>query len=300
VWTTDQTELKSSAKVYGTTAAGSIYMADSSKLLDDAWSVGKTTMTGSAEIFGHLTTGSLDMGGSAKVGGSTVGSMSSAPQLLAPLAPVVSDWVRVGQFENEWSSFNKTSITPENNNGKCDIGEVRTALTGVTQPTVIDALACKMGLTLDGNLQLPNNLVILAKGFELQGILSAAGSTDLKLWLVTPGDFDTAGIGNGTCNGNADGKLAHSSIGPIVWNSYVSAMLYTPCKITVGVGASWRGQLYGGSVDTMKDSVLEYVYVGLPGDGNFNSGDGGASGSGAGGAKTGLGKQVSVRDRNTE
>jgi hypothetical protein len=157
-----------------------------------------------------------------------------------------------------------------------------------------------MGLTLDGNLQLPNNVVVLAKGFELQGILSAAGSTNLKLWLVTPGDFDTTGIGNGTCNGDADGKLAHSSIGPIVWNGNVSAMLYTPCKITVGEGASWRGQLYGGSVDTLKDSALEYEYVGLPGDGNFNSGDGGASGSEAGGAKTGLGRQVSVRDRNTK
>jgi hypothetical protein len=38
-----------------------------------------------------------------------------------------------------------------------------------------------------------------------------------------------------------------------------------------------RGQLYSGSARNLKDSILDYVYVGLPGD---KSGDGESAGNG--------------------
>ena len=286
VWAIGSVRLKSSVKILGTTTAGSIRLESSAVIHKNVWSAANTTLEGgSSTILGDLSTTTFtgeetDVKGQISFDGSV-----TAPAV--PEAPVVSDWVSVGQSESEWSAFNKSAITPKTN-GECTTTEVKTALEGVTEPTVLDALACKMGLTLDETLLLPNDLVILAKGFDLQASIETVTSPDTRtLWLITPNDYDISDMGNGSCNGNADGKVAHSSIGKNVLGDRVTAMLYSPCDITLGEGASWRGQLYGGSVNILKNSTLEYVYVGLPGDGDFASE----------GTDTGLGKQLSVRDR---
>ena len=296
VWASGKIDLASSARIHGNALANGLRLTSSSRILGDAWATENTTLDGGSSVIeGHLVTKTFTGNPEGVKGDIDYHGSATAP--AAPATPVVSDWVSVGQSEGKWSAFGKASLLPAGNNNKCGTAELKAALEGVTQPTVVDALACKFGLTLDAPIGLPADLVILAKGFDLlQPIAPEPSAGNVKLWLITPDNPDMPD--HGACNGNADGKLAHSSIGDIEWNGKVSAMLHTPCRITLGEGASWRGQLYGGSVHTGKNSKLEYAYVGLPGDENFASADGGASESDSGRTHAGLGKQLSVRDRN--
>ena len=293
VWTTGSVKLMSSVVIHGLAVTDSLRLESSSKILGDAWSAGNTTLDGgSSRIFGHLSTSSFTGSGEDVEGGISYDGSEAPPAI--PVAPVVSDWVSVGYSASDWPAF--THLTTISSNGICTRSDVQTAIKDVSVPLIIDATGCGKGLTLDGALALANDVVIFSRDFDLRGSIgSTASAKDPNLWLITPDDSDKSKCKNPDSAGNGP---APSVIAKSFSLSEVAAMLYTPCKITLGEGASWRGQFYGGSVDTLTDSALEYVYVGLPGDGNFNSGDGGASGSEAGGAKTGLGKQVSVRDRN--
>lgn len=282
VWTTGSLRLKSSVEIHGTTVAGSLLLESSSEIQGDAWSSGITTLKGgSSRIGGDLSTKTFEGNYHDVKGQITYDGSLAAP--IAPAAPVVSDWVSVSKSFSEWSAVKKVS-TIEDKNGDCVLADVQGAIKDINVPMIIDALECKKGLTLDGSLSLSSDLVILARDFVLIGSIGAT-SPDTNLWLITPDDLDKTNCKNGA---NGGGFPGDSSIGKLNLSDDVAAMLYTPCEITLGEGASWRGQLYGNSVQTQKGSALEYVYVGLPDDSNFASA----------GTGTGLGKQLSVRDRN--
>ena len=290
LYTSGLMTLRESAWVLGSVSAGTLNMSGSAKVDQNAWSAGSTFMGPTAStIAGTLTTQSFDPSSSGFAVGATVlvptGSVG-AP--VAPTAPVVPEWVDIDYDANDWPGYDRVTIS-----GACNFATVAALATASSKPTLVDAFGCDGGVFLKGSLgmNLPNDLVIFADSFQIGGSaqVSAAAGSDRKLWLITP---DNTPDNKPTCTASPTLVNEHSNITEsfIVQNT-VSALLYTPCNLSMGFSAQWHGQFYGGSVSTTGSSQLHYSDVGDSATHVFTRGTPGSAGSAAG-----LGARISIRD----
>ncbi|MFO7689991.1 MAG: hypothetical protein R6W83_05480 [Cryobacterium sp.] len=265
----------------------------------NVWASGTAEISGSAQVNGNLVSaGTAKMSGSAQVNGNVVSS-DSGPIPVA--APVVGDWINFVYAWSDWPGFIETTI-----GDSCDYTALQNAATSLGDaPGIIDARGCTDGIKIAGSdeVNMANDLVILAKSFSLSSKEPFTAKSPRKLWLITP---DTTPDQEPTCladpNPNReDGatpedkdkdtrKDDFSLQGNVTLDSLITAMVYTPCRANLTSGTTFTGQVYSSLTTIHGNATLNYVPLGLP---RVDLDTGAAAGAAA--AST-IGQAYSVRD----
>ncbi|MCU1545959.1 MAG: hypothetical protein JWP30_1059 [Homoserinimonas sp.] len=270
IWSSGKTTLTGSADIGGNVVSSGLSMEGSAKVGGSAWSIGQADMPGSSHIVGTLSATKLVMSGSAKISGNvwspTAPTQSGSAAILGqyltgtgpqPIsAPTVPDWVDFAYKASDWTGFTEKVIS-----GSCDVAVLQAAISTLAGAKgVIDARACTGGLSIGGSsdVAFTNDLVIVANKFDFGGSGSLTSTANARLWLITPDDSDDD---LPTCPVGADFSVGGSfSLG-----STVSAMIYTPCSVSMASSTQWRGQVFAGKTSMGGSSKLAYVAMGLPG-----------------------------------
>ena len=248
-----------------------------------AWAAGNAHVTaGGVTLDGSLTARSLTGNSVTITGGSTIVPAGPGAGPAAPATPVVPNWVDFTYKPADWPAFSVQTLS-----GTCDFTAIETAVAAFGGGQgVLDARACTNGFSTGWQtLTISNNVLILAKKFDL-GNGGITASTDRKIWLVTE---DVTADTLPSC-------LAGGAVtldGGFTLGTSVSAMIYTPCRVTIGSSIKWRGQVYAGRVTISGAAKLWYVPVGLPGV-DLAAGTPSIGGSAPGASK--LGDRLSIRD----
>ncbi|MBC7724509.1 MAG: polymer-forming cytoskeletal protein [Burkholderiaceae bacterium] len=283
-WTSGPTSLMGSSQIFGRATASSLAQAGSSIIGGDGWSTGATSLSDTSTLLGALTTRSVT-GPEHVTGAITVvpaGPGAGPPAAANPVAVLpASDWVDVGYVPGAWPGYT-TMTTSIGCNGLALQVLVNLLASG---PGIIDARGCAAGVSLTGSgiLILQNDLVIIASTFAFADSSQIASASAQTLTLVTP---DQIADGKPTCTGSRS-SIAQS----FIVQAPVTALLYTPCAISMGFSSQWRGGLYGGNVSMGGSSILRYLPVQFPGP--QRTAPGGSSGTPSGAL---VGGRTSLRD----
>ena len=284
VWTSEGTTVAGSGQVGGNVTTAVLHLSGSAIIHGDAWSSGAASLGASTSIGGHLTAKSVTGGGST-AGGRTITEPAEPGPGPTPKSAIVGpDWVDFSYEATDWTGFHATTIASE-----CDFTAVKAAADSLaTAPGIIDARGCSAGVHMIGSekLVLQNDLVIVANSFAFGNSAQFNSSTEVNLWLITPDETDD---GEPTCLSGGGSAVGESFIA----GTQVTAMLYSPCGVTLGGSAQWRGQVYSGTVSIGGSAILHYVPIGLPGV-NLSTGDS-SDGTGDSGSSL-LGQRISIRD----
>ncbi len=299
VWANGPMTNKQSSGITKSVWATSLDMSFSSSIVGDGWVGGNTNMIESRTLTGHLTTASRS--GPGVPGSQTIdpGLNGQPPRLPAGIKPV-PDWVNFKYKNVDWPGFvyHKMDV-------KCTATNMQAALTrmAVTSPgssQTLDLRECETSetavITWNDEMVLQNDVLILAP--KMFAIADSGKMRSLngphKVWIVQedlvdepkPDQAPTCPTGGYLALGESYGVTAD-----------VSTMVYTPCHLTLGLSAVWRGQFYAGQVTVSESASLAYVPGGLPGvdlSTGIHSPDDSSSGTGY--FASVYGDQISIRD----
>jgi hypothetical protein len=265
-------------------------MSFSSMITANAWVGGPTTMINSSAIFGHLTGASRtgNVPGSETLDPSLNGARPTFPAGIPPVPP----WTEYNFDRTLWPDWAyKAMVAP------CDYGTLQGAIDtlAVEQPgpAILDLRLCgsdKISWSTSA-ITLKNDLAVIAPAqFVIAGsnkMIAEPAGQPRKFWLIQE-DADM-NDGKPTCPTGSYISLGES----FVVHESVSTMIYTPCTITLGQSATWRGQYYAGGVSVGQSATMANVPGGLPGvdlsDGTYAPEDGS-------GSPSKMGTRVSIRD----
>ncbi|MGO4783456.1 hypothetical protein [Cryobacterium sp. W22_MBD10_FK3] len=282
-----------------------------------AWSSGPTTMSGTAQIVGNLSGTALTMtGGTIKgnawlsdavslASGSRIDGLLTAKSLSGPgatnggkvlvpagpgpgpapaPAPVVPSWIDFNYLKSDWVGFSEKIVS-----GYCDFAVLQAAADQLASgPGIIDARTCTNAITVSDyqKLALGNDLVIVAKNFQLGSGGGFSAASPRKLWLITE---DTNKNLLPTCPAGAGFKID----GGFTLGANITTMVYTPCAFKLLAGVTWRGQVFAGGATVDGGATMQYAPLGLPRV-NLTTG---ADADDAGAVSSSmLGQRLSIRD----
>lgn len=301
VWANGPLTTAQSAIIKGSVWGTSLNMSFSSGINGDGWIGGNTTMIKGTTLDGHLTTGSMTPGGGVP-GSTTVDpSINGSSPRLPPGTKAAPDWINFKFNPTDWPTFVYTKLA-----GTCSPGLMNgaTATMAATSPgssQILDLRECTGNTAWSGDMLVADDILILAAPqFTLAGggpMRSENGPH--KVWIVqedlteeAPSEKDSA-LRSPTCVAPGAMTFAES----YVVTAQMSVMAYTPCTLTLGNSAVFRGQFYAGAVIVGGSASLTYAPGGLPGvdlSAGHHSPQGGADGTGFFASK--YGDRVSIRD----
>lgn len=253
----------------GSTADGDIYSGGNVSVLSGSASEvkGNITVAGTPASKANVESGSKVLGnvissGTITVGGTIVGTKTPAVGgLVAPPVPLIPNWTDVAYPSPTWVANGYQEIPWS---GDCNVSgshPMWTTLSARTTPTVVNALHCTAGVTIDNNvtvLTLQTNIAFMAPKFHINK-LKLVSPVSRGLWFVQP---DNVADGVPTCPNPAAGGITMTNESDIPVT--VSVMVYTPCKI-YSDRDGFRGQIYGGEVQFGQQAKLTFSPVGIPG-----------------------------------
>jgi cytoskeletal protein CcmA (bactofilin family) len=251
-----------------------------------AWSAGAATFGGGALIDGRLTAKSTNSSNSALGGANIVAAGPGAGPAAGP-TPVVPNWVDFQYVKSAWVGFTEVAVS-----GACDWTTFKNAAASLASgPGIIDARGCTDPVAIssaDDKLILGNDLVIVAKSFNLGASGGFTATAERKLWLITP---DLVADGKPTCPTTTPANAGPFTVGGgFTIAPTVRAMVYSPCLVSITSGINWYGQVFAGGVKIDGAAKLNYVPIGLPG---VNLTEGTVSSPTTTGS---LGERTSIRD----
>lgn len=208
-----------------------------------------------------------------KKNGKVVGSFSYLnPSSTAPTAkpaPVVPPWVDFYFDPTDWEGF---SMLTWPSSASCEVGSWNRnthttfqQIINATSPLVVDTSACS-SVTINGsngnNLTLKTDVAFIGKGFTLGNgaDVTSSNGEDHYVWFLVPDGKPT--IPGPHCS-NGAGNV--STNGSVTIHDEITALVYTPCTISLNNGTAWRGQLYSGKITVSSGDSLKYVPIGIPG-----------------------------------
>ncbi len=257
VWSTADLTMSGNPTVGGNATAASLTIQGN--INGSAWIYGNSTLNWTTRIGGNLTTKTLNTPSNSFVQGSTSQTSPNTPAaspFATPTRPIVPNWVDYNYDKSKWQGFTEVVLSPL----ECSylLIKARLLLYGTT-PILLDARSCS-SVTINGAdiLDLGGDLAIFANKFDFSGGGGISVSTSKRLWLINP---DTVANSQPTCG--AGQSLSVS--GGFSFNSNISVMMYTPCRINIGSSTNVRGQVYSGLATIDGGSRIGYVAVGLPG-----------------------------------
>lgn len=292
IWALDDMTTAQSSIVWGTVWASKLDMGQSSQIKGDAYITGNTDMIETSAIVKHLLTGSRSgpgVPGSQTIDSSLIGTKPSFPDGLE----AVPEWTDFDFDLKDWPGFSYQALGTPCNAARMQ-GAVNIMSTTQPGPSILDLRLCGEGaIKWDATIVLPNDLVILAPSkFVISGGGPAISDSGVarRLWIIQPDDVKDRAP---TCDAGNYMNLGES----YVVHATVSTMVYTPCYLTLGHSAVWRGQFYAGGVTISHSASLSYVPGGLPGvnlsDGTYAP-DAGPGSTGIFVSK--MGARISIRD----
>ena len=265
-------------KLVGGNVKGTAWSSDSANF--QAWTV----------IDGRFVAKSVAESNWTAKGGSSIGPPSPGPGPAVPPAPTVPSWVDFSYQLADWVGFGEKTLT-----GSCTFATLQAAATDLAgAPGVIDARNCTGGVTIDGSptnkLVVANDLAIIANTFSFGGSGGFTATADRRLWLIAP---DTIEDGAPSCSGGG-----FTVGGGFTLDTRISAMVYSPCLVSVGSGIVWAGQIFSGKTTINGSATLRYQPIGLPGV-NLTTGiaDDDAS---AGAGVSLIAARISIRDTGAD
>lgn len=198
-----------------------------------------------------------------------------------PAAPTFDPWFDYSYAVADWRPFNGVTFTEitlvnsgngpwtcnrfkENNPTTSGAAGWR-ELGALTTPTIINATACGTLTSNNGstpNVALGTDIVFIAKSFDLTQLkfTSKAGTSPRVWYIVNDGNPTGAGAGVPSCTNGAGNIVSnHTDMGG------VTAMLYTPCTITIGGNSTWTGAFYGGGFSYGGGMTFVGANIALPG-----------------------------------
>ena len=290
VWVNGDLKTDRSSITFGSTWSKSLDMSYSSSIRGNAWVGGTTNMIESTTLTGNLTTAyktGSQVPGSTTLEPSLDGQSPKFPNGLKPVQP----WQDYPFKKTQWPAFAYTAMAPPCNPSTMQ-GAINRMAIDSPGPGILDLRGCSPIDEIEWRaaIVLPNDVAILTPTkFAVRGggPAKSVDGTPHKLWLIQE-DL----IPNAQPDCPTGGYL---TIGDdFVVNSDVTTMVYSPCLVTIGQSATWRGQVYAGGVTVAQSAILTYVPGGLPGvdlsDGSSSATDGGTTYSSK------MGDRVSIRD----
>lgn len=276
VWAYGDLTTAESSQINGSTWSSSVAQSQSSIIWKNVWAGGNVDQSGSSAIYGAVTAASTS-GNGQMASSNTDPSLQGVKPAYQDGEKPVPPWTDYAFDKTQWPSF--AIATMEN---PCNVATMQAAIdqmaTETPGPGILDTRNCTSPTIWDGAMSLPNDLAIIAGPvFTVSGsktIDSSDGVTPRKLWIIQPDE-----IKNKQPDCPTAGALTIAL--SYVVTGVVSTMLYTPCTITLGQSATWRGQFYSGGVVISQSATLTYVPGGLPGvdlsDGTTAATDGGST-----------------------
>jgi hypothetical protein len=276
VWAYNDLTTAQSSQINGSTWSSSVTQSESSIIWKNVWAGGPVTQGGSSAIYGAVTAASTSGNGqmaSSRTDPSLQGVKPSFPDGTKPVPP----WTDYPFKRTDWPSFAYTNMTEP-----CNVQTMQDTINKMAVdtpgPSILDTRDCLSPTLWGAAITLPNDVAIIAgKQFYISGggpADSSDGITKHKLWIIQPDDVADK---QPTC---PTGGYLNIGLSYAVADT-ISTMIYTPCKITLGQSATWRGQFYSGQVLVAQSAILTYVPGGLPGvdlsDGTASATDGGAT-----------------------
>jgi hypothetical protein len=229
---------------------------------NNAWARGAVSGVTWYSIKAHLTGKSVPKGMTAQGGVTVVPAGPGAGPVAPPTpgAPTVPNWVNFTYSKSDWAGFSEYVL-----GSTCDINAFQTAVNSFAGAKgVIDARACTTPISMSDNvsLVLGNDLAIISTaGFNVSnGGFTVGGSAHYKLWLITP-DTVTESPTAPSCPSGSSVTIA----GGAVFNPNISTMIYSPCKVSIGSGIKFYGQVFAGMVNIDGAATFYYSPMGLPG-----------------------------------
>lgn len=253
----------------GSTADGDIYSGGNVSVLSGSASTvkGNITVAGTPANKANVASGSTVLGnvissGAITAGGTIVGTKTPAVGgLVAPPVPLIPNWTDVSFPSPTWAANDYQEISWT---GDCDVSGTHpmwTTLSARTTPTVVNAMNCTAGVSIDNNvtvLTLQTNIAFMAPKFYINKLKLVSPATR-GLWFIQP---DNVADGQPTCPSPAAGGITMTNESDIP--TTVSVMVYTPCKV-YSDRDGFRGQIYGGEVQFGQQAKLTFSPVGIPG-----------------------------------
>ncbi|MET0886803.1 MAG: hypothetical protein ABWX92_10165, partial [Mycetocola sp.] len=224
----------------------------------ESWSSGETNGSGGGLVIdGHITTKTLTGTTITAKGGKTVVPAGPGAGPGRPASPFVPDWIEFKYNQADWPGFALRTLS-----GACDYTVLQNAADQMAStPGVIDARLCSgasISISDYQKLNLSNDLVIIAKSFALGGSTGFTSSVPRKLWLITSDDDPTNHEPSCVTNGFSVG-------GTVSFSTGITALVYTPCNVSIGSGIRWPGQVFGKTTAIDGNARLVYYPMGLPG-----------------------------------
>lgn len=274
VWANGPLVTKQSSIIFGSTWSKSLDMSFSSGIRNNAFVGGNANMIESSTLVGHLTAAS-------KSGPGVPGSQTIEPSLNGQKPPFpsnlkpVPEWIDYNYNPDQWPTFAYKELR-----GPCNAATMQGAINETAAlhpgPSVIDLRNCDSNqgeIIWAASILLPNDVaLILPLQFAIRGGGPAVSTDGQKrnLWLIQPdGDFTDvgeSGFPKPTCGRTTANTPGYLTLGDsYVVSSTVATMVYSPCLVTLGQSAVWRGQFYTGGVVVAQSASLAYVPNGLPG-----------------------------------
>jgi len=251
VWT--QNNLTTSATAQSDAVSGSITVRSGNLDLRKPM-----TINGKALLGGATDTDLTALGGiTANVGAAAITNLTSVG--LPKIEWVPLDWTAQGFTVKTAADFGVLMNTSWGGSGNspCATWRNTTPIVLPVTKTVFNLPpACTGTINIQkGALTLRADTAIILNGLNVTTSFSVTSVGGVhKLWIIVPYSAPTTGS-----------RSLESNSTSITFDANTEAFLYAPGTVSMNPHGSYRGQIYGGTVNLKNDSDMVYENVGVPG-----------------------------------
>ena len=220
------------------------------------------TLTGDVGVAGNVLVGGAKGGSKDIIAGGTVNYGVGAtaipnlvPQGLPPVEYVPGDWTDPTKVPVPFALKDEDDFASAAGVAAC--GTVKNATPAVQLsadgPAVYDLLACSGGLDITKMTMAINaDTAIFANGVTITQSFNviSGDNNEHKLWIIVPSSTVTGSI---------------NALPGITIDQKISSFWYAPGSIDINPGGSYRGQIYGGTVNIKNGNYFQYENIGVPG-----------------------------------
>ncbi len=260
VWSDGPLSVSNGTGIGGNAVAHSLAIS-SSTIGGSAWIRNNAYFGWSGRVVGNLTAQSRSNAGATA---GTVGSQTLIPAgpgaapWSEPPAPFVPGWTDYPYNADDWPGHRLVVM-----GSNCNSAAITAALATIgDRPGIIDSRGCSSNglFSVSGGdtYNVRDDLVIVANRFNFSGGAHFNAPSAARMWLIIPDGTDDD---EPTCAANSNFSIS----GGATWDSDLTLMIYTPCRVDFSSSTYIRGQVYAGAATIAGGATIAYAAVGLPG-----------------------------------
>jgi cytoskeletal protein CcmA (bactofilin family) len=246
------------------TVGGSVKAAGGVYTWGEPWNVPSASSSEEERRIYHLTTTTGTVGGTIQL------HQSGITPPAAPEVRTVSPWVDFTYDHSKWVGYDQLAWPHAQG---CSVGSWTIEQTtqplhafyqqvrNLTRPTVIDARGCAtINFSGTTNLVLRANVVFILNGMSTDTFNVTSQGGARQIFFLTP-DAQPTIPGPQCPTGSGDFKVNVKG----TFDENTTAMVYTPCTVSLNGGTKWRGQIYAKSITVSAGDGIIYSPMFIPG-----------------------------------